>query len=140
MKDHTTEEELDDLLEDHPEEVVNDEEVETVAEAATPTPVEEPSKHTVKSGETLYRIAQAYETSVESLKFLNGISNANLIRPGRELYVRWVVSEGQTLHNIADAYNASRLTYTRTNATSLATRSGIEDPDKIQVGQLVRLP
>lgn len=102
-------------------------------------PVDE-ATHKVRSGETLASIAKEYDTSVEALKFLNGVSNALLIRTGQELLVRWVIVDGQTLSNVADAYNASRFTRVRTTPSSLATRSNIYNPDRIEIGQPVRLP
>ena len=96
--------------------------------------------HKVRSGDTLASIAKQYDTSVEALKFLNGVSNALLIRVGQELLVRWIVVDGQTLSNVADAYNASRFTRVRTTPSSLATRSNIHKPEHLEAGQMLRLP
>jgi len=43
------------------------------------------STHTVQSGETLFRIAKQYNTSVEALQVLNNISDPNQIRVGQVL-------------------------------------------------------
>lgn len=44
--------------------------------------------YTVKRGDTLYSIAQRYNTTVSKLQSLNNISNPNLIRVGQVLRVR----------------------------------------------------
>lgn len=46
-----------------------------------------PVYHIVQAGETLWRIAQEYETTVEAIKSLNGLSNET-IQPGQRLQVK----------------------------------------------------
>ena len=45
-----------------------------------------PSKHTVRSGESLYVIAQKYGITVNELKSANGLKN-NVLRPGQKLTI-----------------------------------------------------
>lgn len=47
-----------------------------------------PVYYIVKSGDNLTKIAKAYNTSVDKLVQLNGISNPNLIYPGQKLRVK----------------------------------------------------
>jgi LysM repeat protein len=69
--------------------------------------------HLVQKGQTLYSLAKLYETTVDELKYQNGL-NSNLIITGEELRIAnfdshnsqgdlsvWVVSEGDTLYSIA---------------------------------------
>ena len=46
------------------------------------------SVYTVKAGDTLWAIAQKYNTTVDALVRLNGIKNANLIFPGQKIKIR----------------------------------------------------
>ena len=43
--------------------------------------------HSVRKGETLYSIAANYNTTVESIKHLNGISNARQLHPGEKIRI-----------------------------------------------------
>lgn len=43
--------------------------------------------YTVKPGDTLSRIAASHRTSTQTLKFLNGIANANLIQIGQKIKI-----------------------------------------------------
>lgn len=54
-------------------------------QAPTPTPANNASTHTVRSGENLSGIAQHYNTTVAELQRLNSIANANLIKIGQVL-------------------------------------------------------
>ena len=55
--------------------------------AYVPTPSER-QYHTIRSGETLYRIANKYGTSVNRLCKLNGMSTRTVLRVGKRLRVR----------------------------------------------------
>ena len=64
--------------------------------------------YTVKSGDTLSRIAAAHGTTVAKLVEINGIKNPNLIRVGQVLRlpggaVKYTVVAGDTLSRIAEA-------------------------------------
>ncbi|MCO6477522.1 MAG: LysM peptidoglycan-binding domain-containing protein [Phaeodactylibacter sp.] len=61
-----------------------DDEEETPAPAPTP---QVPAYHTVAKGDTLYNISRRYNTTVESLKALNGLTS-NLISIGQVLRVK----------------------------------------------------
>ncbi|SFK09272.1 Flagellum-specific peptidoglycan hydrolase FlgJ, partial [Marinilactibacillus piezotolerans] len=63
-------------------------EVETKAEEKVATKTEEKAIiYTVKSGDTLTKIAKTYNTSVSSLVSLNKLSNANVIKVGQKLAI-----------------------------------------------------
>jgi spore germination protein len=49
--------------------------------------VREESVHTVKAGESLWRIAQTYGTTVQNITQANNITNPNLIYPGQRLTI-----------------------------------------------------
>jgi LysM repeat protein len=50
-------------------------------------PAEAPLEHTVRSGETLWRIARRYGTTVRALAAFNGIDAARPLRIGRTLRI-----------------------------------------------------
>lgn len=79
--------------------------------------------HEVKKGETLFRIAKFYETTVEEIKKLNHLRD-NQLKPGQVLlvkvikenktfssspegYIYHTVQEGETLYRISLKYNIS---------------------------------
>jgi LysM repeat protein len=131
--------------------------------AATATPASPPAtqaastgqtcQHTVKAGETMYRIALQYGLTTNALAAANGITNPDRVSAGTVLTVPncsgpgsgtgttaggsatdriHVVKEGENLFRIALQYG---LTYQQ-----LATYNGITDPASIFVGQELRIP
>ena len=101
--------------------------------------------HTVRSGESLARIAQRYNTTVSSLTKLNGIKNASLIPVGKKLriaanshskttpkYVKHKVRRGQTLGSIARRYG--------TKVSVLKRLNGVKNVKRLQIGQVLRIP
>ena len=66
----------------------------------------------VGKGDTLYSIAKKFDTSVNKIKELNGLSN-NMLSVGQELIIpigeetTYVVKAGDTLYSIAREYNIS---------------------------------
>lgn len=97
-------------------------------------------QYTVKRGDSLSVIAKRYGTSTAALQFLNGIDNPHRIQPGQLLYTRWHITQGQSLSEVASLYNRSNYTRRVTSAQQLANLSNIGNPDRVNVGQLVRLP
>jgi LysM repeat protein len=98
--------------------------------------------YTVRSGDTLYRIAVRFGTSVSALVNLNGLSNPNLIYAGQTLCVKpggqvpwgflYTVQRGDMLRTIAARYGWS--------TWYLANVNHIANPDRIYVGQVLLIP
>ena len=93
--------------------------------------------HTVRRGQTLATIAKRYRTSVATLKELNGLKRANLIRSGQKLrvpasYATHKVRRGQTLTAIAQRYG--------TTVSALKRLNGIRNVKLLRVGQTLRVP
>ena len=115
-----------------------------VAWAAPP----EPTVHVVERGETLFRIALRYGTSVEALVRANRIADPNLIRVGQRLIIPspdamaegampaqpriHIVRAGETLFRIALRYG--------TSVEALVRANRIADPSLIYVGQRLVIP
>ena len=78
--------------------------------------IEVPNTYTVKSGDSLYSIANKYGTTVNDIKSLNNLSS-NLLSVGQVLLLPGIVEEstintytvksGDTLYSIANKYNIS---------------------------------
>lgn len=95
--------------------------------------------YSIKYGDTLFKIAQSFGTSVDYLASLNGISNPDYIVAGTTICVKeapagscYTVKKGNTLGNIAWKYGWT--------AKYLAQVNGIKNPDRIYPGQLLWIP
>ncbi|HFI0147363.1 TPA: LysM peptidoglycan-binding domain-containing protein [Streptococcus suis] len=100
--------------------------------------------YTVKSGDTLSGIAAKFGTTVSALQSLNGISNPDKIQVGQVLKIKgstsvatstsvttYTVKSGDTLSGIAARFG--------TTVSALQSLNGISNPDKIQVGQVLKI-
>lgn len=119
--------------------------------AAHNTPITNTTSHTttisgtyaVKSGDTLSVIASHFGTTVSALASANGISNPNLIYTGQLIKVDtaqqikptttscYKVKAGDTLSAIASKFG--------TTYQAIAALNGISNPNKIYVGQMLKL-
>ncbi|MGI6677794.1 MAG: LysM peptidoglycan-binding domain-containing protein [Dehalobacterium sp.] len=97
--------------------------------------------YTVQSGDTLTKIAQSYGITMRSILDLNNIPNPDLIFPGTKLLlpenarepgmIIYVVRPGDTLYSIALRF--------RTTVPDLIRINNIQDPDVIQIGQVLNI-
>ncbi|MDX2139791.1 MAG: LysM peptidoglycan-binding domain-containing protein [Chloroflexota bacterium] len=119
--------------------------------------------HVVQPGENLFRISLRYGVSMQAIQQANGISNPNLIFVGQRLVIpaggtvpppatplpgtpppapptpppgggvtTYTVVRGDTLAAIARRFNVS--------VQSIASANGITNPNRIFVGQVLRIP
>lgn len=94
----------------------------------------------VKKGDTLSGIAKAHGTTYQKLAALNGIANPNKIYVGQVLkipgtspsYKIHTVKSGESLSVIASKYG--------TTYQALAKYNGIKNPDRIYIGQKIKIP
>ncbi|MEX2502064.1 MAG: LysM peptidoglycan-binding domain-containing M23 family metallopeptidase [Trueperaceae bacterium] len=92
-------------------------------------------EHAVLAGDTLYDLAQRYDTSVAELRRLNDL-DGDLLRvgtvlrlPGPDGWTEWEVGEGRTWSQVADATG-------RLEATLRTANPGVPEPS----GVTVRVP
>lgn len=100
------------------------------------------SFYRVQRGDTLYRIAVRFHTTVAALARLNGIPNTNQIYAGQSLCVcagaevpmgfLYTVQRGDTLYRIA--------LHSGWSAAYLAQVNGISNPNRIRIGQVLLIP
>lgn len=98
--------------------------------------------YTVKSGDTLSKIARRYGTTVSNLAALNGIANPNQIVIGSTLCVKaqapkpagrcYTVKRGDTLYSIARKFGLT--------AACLAQANNIPNPNEIYAGRVLWIP
>jgi LysM repeat protein len=98
--------------------------------------------YTVKSGDTLSKIARKFGTTVDKLVALNGIANPNRIAAGTTICVKakgsqpggayYTVKQGDTLYSIARKYGWT--------ASYLAQVNTIPNPDEIYAGRVLWIP
>ncbi len=105
--------------------------------------------YTVKKGDTLSAIAARYGTTAQALAAYNGIADPNRISVGQVIKIpgngatapqggtqkpggSYTVKKGDTLSAIAARYG--------TTAQALAAYNGIADPNRISVGQVIKIP
>lgn len=112
---------------------------------STTTKVTKTQKHKVSEGETLFVIAQKYNTTVNELKDLNSITDESLIIVGQEIlvpaantqntveitYIKHKVKKGETLKSIAQKYKISKTELKKINKLK---------SDKLDIGKVLTIP
>lgn len=100
-----------------------------------------PTRYTVKSGDTLYKIGLAFGIPWQSIAIVNSIPPPYLIYPGEvltlPLVVNYTVKSGDTLYKIAQNYNSMGDT---TTWQWIADLNNIQPPYLIFPGQVLEVP
>lgn len=105
----------------------------------TPSPGGSSFSYTVKSGDTLWLLANRFGTSVDAIKRLNGLTSDNL-QIGQILqipteqptgYFNYTVKSGDTLWLLANRFGTTVDAIKRLNGLS---------SDSLQIGQVLRIP
>ena len=97
--------------------------------------------HTVKSGETLFSIANMLNTTIEELVRTNGLSRPNDLVPGQNLFIpnmqsgtsTYTVVAGDTMYKIAQRLGISL-------ESLISANPNIPNPNIIQIGQTINIP
>ena len=94
----------------------------------------------VKAGDTLSGIASKYNTTVDKLVSINGISNPNLISVGQVLKLKGELSTGNKTYTVVAGDNLSSIA-NRFNTTveRICSLNGISNPNLIYAGQVLKL-
>lgn len=104
-------------------------------------PPEQFIRYTVRRGDTLSRLARQFDTTVQAIVELNALADPNRIYVGQILkiptqreddYLSYTVRRGDTLSALARRYH--------TTVYQLVRLNDIADPDRIYVGQVLRIP
>ncbi|MHB8758206.1 MAG: peptidoglycan DD-metalloendopeptidase family protein [Bacillota bacterium] len=104
---------------------------------ATPAPAQPGEKYVVKPGDTLYELARAYHTDVDSIKEANNLTG-NTIYVGQGLAIPsaaprlYRIKAGDTLWNIALQFG--------TTVAELAKANGLSNPNRLAVGAVLTVP
>lgn len=123
---------------------------------APATPATTAATYTVKSGDTLSRIAAQFKMSVAEIAVLNQISNVNAINVGQVLKVNGTTANTNTNTNQTNASKSSAsnaASYTvqsgdtlskiaashQMSLSQLAALNGITNPNLIRVGQVLKV-
>lgn len=109
----------------------------------TPTTPSDTQTYTVKSGDSLYKIANQFNTTVDELKSLNNLSS-NLLSIGQVLkiptkststpspdYINYTVVKGDNLYAIAKKYNTTQNEIMKLNNLS---------SNLLSIGQILKIP
>lgn len=94
-------------------------------------------KYTVREGNTLFGIAQFFQSSVADILQYNNIQNPSMIYPGQELTIPagsnkanyYITRPGDTLWSIAQMHG--------TTVAELSRINGISNPNVIYPGQII---
>lgn len=110
---------------------------------AAPAPNYDGKIYTVKAGDTLSGIAQAYGTTYQLIAQVNGIADPNKISVGQVLTIPTTTTQavgGGTVHTVASGETLSGIASRYgTTYQALAQRNGISNPNLIFVGQKIRI-
>ena len=114
--------------------------------AVPKTPVSGQFEYTVQWGDTLFSLARRFNTTVDAIVALNGLTDASYIRVGQVLKIsgtapttpapgtgtEYTVQAGDTLYSIARRYG--------TTVEAIQSANGIVNPSNIQAGQKLIIP
>src|SRR5438270_1687805 len=109
-----------------------------VTEAGPSAAQNAPGAYTVREGDTLRSIAEAFNLDLLSLIDMNGLAEPDLIRPGSKLRVgsadtlKHAVEAGETVGDIAWRYSV--------DGHALLEANSLSDPDRIGVGTILVVP
>jgi len=103
-----------------------------------PLPRRSPLRYTVITGDTLFGLAQLFNTTVQVIAAANNLLDPNLIYPGQSLVIPgwsqipYTVRTGDTLFAIASRFNVT--------VNQIARVNRLADPSLIFPGQVLNIP
>lgn len=126
---------------------------ETAVPAQEPAPLPEDGIHTVQAGDTLFKLALLYGVTVDEIAAANGLTDVDTLDVGQEIKIpkpgtvvveptaTSVPTTAEITHIVQPGENLFRigLQYGFT-VVELADYNSIANPDRIEVGQAIRIP
>jgi spore germination protein len=93
--------------------------------------------HVVRQGDTLWRLVQGYQTTINQIILGNELDNPNVLVVGQSLVIpennrEYIVQQGDSLWSIASRYGVT--------VQEIASYNNISDPSLIFVGQMLQMP
>ncbi len=99
------------------------------------------TEYVVRSGDTLWRLAQRFNTTVDAIKKLNGLTNDTLqigqvlqipaAEPSGGSYFEYIIRPGDTLWLLAQRYN--------TTVDAIINLNGLPN-NSLSIGQILKIP
>ncbi len=126
---------------------------ETAVPDEEPAPLPENGIHVVQAGDTLFKLALLYGVTVDEIAAANGLADVDTLEVGQEIKIpepgtvtieptatplppseeiTHIVQPGENLFRIGLQYGFT--------VVELADYNGIANPDRIEVGQAIRIP
>ncbi len=126
---------------------------ETAVPIEEPAPLPENGIHVVQAGDTLFKLALLYGVTVDEIAAANGLADVDTLEVGQEIKIpepgtviveptatpvppteeiTHIVQPGENLFRIGLRYGFTVM--------ELADYNGITNPDRIEVGQAIRIP
>jgi len=99
-------------------------------------PREKITTYTVAEGDTIYTISYRFEITIDTLRWVNNITDTNAIKPGQEMIIPpvnglvYTVKEGDTLEGIAKDFSVS--------ADTIKSQNKIAG--NLPIGEMITLP
>jgi LysM repeat protein len=96
--------------------------------------------YTIESGDTLIKLADKYETTVDELALLNGIKDADSIQAGQRIVLRRTEEQGNSFEEQANAGAARIAEEARIAAAETAEESSRVQPEKAATNSILSNP
>jgi len=98
-----------------------------------------PASYTVKAGDSLWKISQAYGVSISQIKSLNGLSG-DIIYPGQVLKLSTYSASGSTNYTVKAGDTLWKIANAKGTTIAAIKKANNLTSDMIYVGQVLKIP